>query len=61
MEFSERRFLWLRLFGGEVPERLPSPDGQLVAEVVRLNYAGATDLPNTGVELRTKLNPFGDM
>jgi len=50
--------LYLRLFAGTVQQRLPSPDGSMVAECRVLGFTAATDSPATTVQLRTKFNPF---
>ena len=50
--------LYIRLFAGDVRQRLVSPDGMVIAEVRTLDFAAATDGPNTAIELRTKNNPF---
>jgi hypothetical protein len=43
-----------------VLQKLPSPDGRTVAEIVTNDsFAAATDVAHSAVFLRTRLNPFG--
>jgi hypothetical protein len=46
------------VFGGQTRQRLPSPDGHVIAEVNESDSAWATDVNYVCVLLRTKFNPL---
>ncbi len=50
--------LYLRIFAGTVNQRLPSPNGQLVAEVRTLTSLSALDRDFVTVQLSRRFNPF---
>jgi hypothetical protein len=51
-------FVYLRLFSGRVLQRLPSPDGQVVAAVSESVSLSPLDADSIGVELRSKYTPL---
>ena len=50
--------VYMRLQAGNVQQRLPSPDGRVIAECRILDFAAATDSAATTVQLRTRFNPL---
>jgi hypothetical protein len=50
--------IYLSIFGGRVLQRSTSPDGRTVADIRINEFAAATDVAYSAVELRTWLNPF---
>jgi hypothetical protein len=49
---------YARIFSGSAKQRLPSPDGETIAEVREFTSLSAMDADYLGVQVRTKLNPF---
>jgi hypothetical protein len=53
--------LYGRMFGGKVLQRIASPDGKTIAYLIfDGEFAAATDVAHSAVELRSRLNPFRD-
>lgn len=50
--------VYLRTSSGRTLQRLPSPDGGVIAEINTSGFAAATDAYYTGVLLRTRHNPL---
>jgi hypothetical protein len=51
--------LYLNIFGGKVLQKVVSPDGRTVADIRGDDeFAAATDVAHSAIELRSGLNPF---
>ena len=50
--------LYLRVFAGQVKQRIASPDGTFVAQVREVHNGSAVDADYISVQLQTRWNPF---
>jgi hypothetical protein len=48
----------MRIYAGEIRQRVSSPDGKFVAQVRELNSGSAVDADYVSVQLQTKWNPI---